>query len=371
MQGYFIPFGARSIVSIDKKIDMQIKELSRIATIEEVDVRITSKGIIRNALSVLPFVDLPWDYQDAYAKIINPDFIFMRRTGADRQFIKFLRHIKAKYPKCKILMEVVTYPYLKASLQSVAGCFFLPKEIYNTSLLKRYVDRVVTYTNDSEIWNIPTIQTMNGIIVDSIKPIHDRKNCNDNSVRLLVVAVLQKGHGYERCIKGLYEYYRSGLDRKIEIHIVGNGKELAHYKKLTMRYGLEGKVFFYGRQIGEELDEIYNNMDIGLGALGLYKQGIYQSSSLKIREYLAKGLPIISGCREDVFDNISDCPYFLQVPNDDSVIDMRDVLTFYDRIYSGNTKRQEVHKKIRELALKRIDMNITMQPILSYIMDRA
>lgn len=112
-------------------------------------------------------------------------------------------------------------------------------------------------------------------------------------------------------------------------------------------------------------------MDIGLGALGLYKQGIYQSSSLKIREYLAKGLPIISGCREDVFDNISDCPYFLQVPNDDSVIDMRDVLTFYDRIYSGNTKRQEVHKKIRELALKRIDMNITMQPILSYIMDRA
>ncbi len=370
MKSYYIPFGGRSIVSIDKKIDMQIKELSKVAVVEEVDVKICSKGIVRDALSVLPFVDVPWNYQGAYEKIIDPDFIFMRRTGADRQLIKFLKYIKTNYPRCKIIMEIATYPYLKESLQRIEGWMFLFKELYNIGKLKKYIDRVVTYSDDVEIFSVPTIRTMNGIKVDLVEQICDEKRKNDNTIRLLAVAVLQKGHGYEKCIKGLAEYYRKNCnsDRRIEFHIVGDGERLPFLKKMVVRYGLEEKIFFYGRKTGIELDRIYNNMDIALGSFATYRQGIAKSSALKIREYLAKGLPIISGCREDVFDNMIDCPYYLQIPSEDALINMETVLTFYDQVYNCGVTRQAVHKEIRAIAKKKVDISVTMQPIIDYIM---
>lgn len=367
MKGYFIPFGARKIVSIDKKIDMQIQQLSTAASIEEVDVDITSKNFFRNALSVLPYIELPWDYTAAYQKIQNPDFIFMRRTGADRSLIKFLKYIKTRYPQCKVVMEVATYPYIRESLQRIDGWVLLLKDLYNRRKLKKYVDRIVTYSDDLKIFDISTIRVMNGIDVKSIKPIYDDGNSEARIIRLLAVGVLQKSHGYERCIKGLAQYYFNNPSRVIEIHIVGEGTELNYYKNLVAQYHLENYVIFYGRKIGAELDQIYNNMDIALGPFGAYKRRIFKSSSLKIREYLAKGLPIISGCREDVFDDTPDYPFYLQMPNDNSLIDMRDILCFYDCIYCGNITRQTVHDKIREFAKIKVDMGITMKPIIEYL----
>lgn len=367
MKGYFIPFGAREIISIDKKIDMQIQQLSTIASMEEVDVDLTTKNLFRNALSALPFIDLPWNYADAYQKIQNPDFIFMRRTGPDRSLIKFLNYIKTRYPQCKVIMEVATYPYIRELLQRIDGWALLPKDLFNRRKLKKYVDRIVTYSDDLKIFDIPTIRVMNGIDVKSIKPICDNGNSETKIIRLLAVGVLQKSHGYERCIQGLAQYYFNKPGRTIEIHIVGDGTELNYYKNLVAKYHLERYVFFYGRKVGVELEQIYNNMDIALGSFGAYKRGITKSSSLKIREYLAKGLPIISGCREDVFDDMSDYPFYLQMPNDNSLVDMRDILCFYDSVYSGNITRQAVHDEIREFAKIKVDMEITMKPIIEYL----
>ena len=365
MKGYYIPFGARSIVSVNKKIDMQKEQLSKLGAVEEVDVKIAPKSIIRQALSVLPFVDLPWDYSEAYDKIKKPDYIYMRRAGADRKFIKFLKNMRSQYPKCKLICEIPTYPYIGEMLQSYRGWLFIVKELYNRRKLKKYVDRFVTYSADNNILGVPTIRTKNGIDVASIKPVTARKR-DGMQIDMIAVAVMRKCHGYERVIRGIQQYYNSGGTRNIILHLVGDGSEKQYYEKLVQKYNLSQHVIFYGRKIGKELDEVYEKADIALSMFGLYKGGIEKISSLKANEYLAKGLPVVSGCREGIFDG-KDVPFFLEVSNDDSVIDIDNIVWFYEMLYKDE-KNEELIKNIREFALQNADMKIVMKPILNYIM---
>lgn len=363
MKGYYIPFGARSIVSINKKIDMQKEQLSKLGAVEEVDVKIAPKSVIRQALSVLPFVDLPWDYSEAYDKIKNPDYIYMRRTGADRKFIKFLKDMRSQYPKCKLICEIPTYPYIGEMLRDYR-CLFICKELYNTRKLKRYVDRIVTYSKDNMIFHIKTIKMMNGIDVSAIKPVISRNKTND-TINLIAVAVMQESHGYERIIKGIERYYNTGGKRQIVFHMVGEGNEKTRYEKLVKQLGIEQNVIFYGKRVGEELDKIYEIADAAVCVFGFYKIKIQISSALKAREYLAKGLPIISGCKEDVFEN-KQFEYYYEFENDASIIDMQKVIDFCDKIYGKKTK-DEVVREIREFALQHVDMSVTMNPLLDYI----
>ena len=366
MKGYYIPFGARSIVSINKKIDMQKEQLSKLGAVEEVDVKIAPKSVIRQALSVFPFVDLPWDYSEAYDKIKNPDYIYMRRTGADRKFIKFLKNMRSQYPKCKLICEIPTYPYIGEMLQSYRGWLFIVKELYNRRKLKKYVDRFVTYSADDNILGVPTIRTKNGIDVASIKPVTARKR-DGMQIDMIAVAVMRKCHGYERVIKGIQQYYNSGGTRNIILHLVGDGSEKQYYEKLVQKYNLSQHVIFYGRKIGKELDEIYEKADIALSMFGLYKGGIEKISSLKANEYLAKGLPVVSGCREAVFEN-KQFEYYYEFENDASIIDMQKIIDFCDEIYGKKTK-EEVVREIRKFAFQQVDMGVTMNPLLDYIVD--
>ena len=117
-------------------------------------------------------------------------------------------------------------------------------------------------------------------------------------------------------------------------------------------------------QGGDDLDKIYNKVDIGICSLGCYKKGIYWSSELKSREYLSKGIPIVAGINIDILKVISK-EFYLQFPNDDSEINLEEIIDFYDKIYKND--RRNVAKAIRDMARKYIDIETTMQPICVYI----
>lgn len=183
-------------------------------------------------------------------------------------------------------------------------------------------------------------------------------------INLITVARFQKSHGYERVIKGLTKYdFKSG--NRIKVHFVGNGTELEHYKKLVKKYGLEESCVFYGEKYGEELEQIYSKADIGLGCFGFYKRKIYTSSALKTREYLMHGLPVVSGCREDIFAR-HHSKLFLEVPNDSSDVDISEIVSFYSALlseYSKDTIRNMAMDYCREYA----DMSKTLKPVIDYL----
>lgn len=190
---------------------------------------------------------------------------------------------------------------------------------------------------------------------------------NKQIIRLLAVATFQNYHGYERVIKGLAQYYDESAERKIELYLVGNGEEAIKYKKMVKQYDLEKSVQLCGRKTGSELDHIYDHMDMALGSFGMYKEKIYKSSSLKVREYLAKGMPVVCGSCDDAFERQKDYKYCLEFPNDNSVIDMKRVVDFYKSVYESDTEREQIHREIREYARRTVDLSVTMRPVIKYI----
>ncbi len=101
-------------------------------------------------------------------------------------------------------------------------------------------------------------------------------------------------------------------------------------------------------------------MDIAISSLGLYKLEINRISSLKLNEYLAKGLPVVAGCNTVALTG-KNSKYYLQFENNENAIDMFKIVDFYDAIYSGNKQGQEIVDDIRQLAYETVDIAVTMK----------
>lgn len=369
-KGYYIfPCGyqenAKDYVGVQKKIVMQCKEFSKYADIEYIPAyEIKPKSIIGKVRKRLLWHSANRNYEAILNQFKSPDFVYIRRNTADKKFIRFIRTIKEKFPKCKVIVEIYTYPYEKDEYKSLIGKLSLLKDRIYRKQYKGLVDRFVTYTDDDEIFGVKTIKTINGVDIDSFTSIIPRTP--DNEIHLLAIAMFQKHHGYERIITGLKNYYEAGGKRNVKLYLVGEGPETQLYKDLANEYRLDDKVKFFGKRIGEELDEIYNLSDIGLGTFGFYKIGLETASSLKTKECLSKGLPIVAGNKEN-FVGKEINRYYLEFSNDATPVDVNKIVEFYDTLYCAGTTQKEIADCIHDIAKNTVSMEVTLRPIVAFI----
>ena len=184
----------------------------------------------------------------------------------------------------KIVADIPTYPYddeLKDGIENRVVLFL--DKMYRDKM-HLFVDRVVIFSGETSIYHIPTIQTRNGIDYESVRIRKPREK--EDEIHLIAVAEVAKWHGYERMYRGLGEYYKGGGERKVIMHLVGDGPMLGEYKQIVEQYGIKEYCIFHGRKFGEKLDEIYDGCDIGIEGLAAFRKKIYVSSSLKSREYM-------------------------------------------------------------------------------------
>lgn len=369
-RGYYICYEtAMGLVGVQKKIDNQIKILNERLSCEKIEVPREKKNPVKSILWRMPLGSFGRQYESVFDKIQGkPDYFYIRFVPVDRRFLNFIKRLRESYPKAKILMEIPTYPYKKELTDDITMRPFYFKDLFYHGKLKKYIDRIVSMSDEQEIFGIPTIKIINGIIVDEVAPI---QSCSQNtdSVVLIAVAYMQKTQGYERILRGLGKYYAEEHERNVELMLVGDGPELIRYLSLCKKYQIEERVRVCGRKEGTELSEIYEMADIAVSTLGGYKVGIDVFSSIKTREYLAKGLPMIIGSPIDVFRD-KDMPYYLEFPNDDSVIDIEKIVQFCDTIYQNRT-RQEVVDEIRQYAYEMVDMKKVLKPIIEYIIQES
>lgn len=362
-KGYYIHFDAKRTPGVAKKIDMQIQEFSKHYDMKEVNITSEPVSAMRRVIRLLPFGAIDRSYEQALQIIEEPAFIYVRRATADRFYVNFLRTIKKRWSKCKIIIEIFTYPYDKDEFGRTWTWPYYFKETYQRKKLPGIVDRYVTYSPDTVIFGIPTIRTANGIYVDKIempKPKSERKN----ELNLIGVAFMQKHHGYERILEGMHLYYEGKPERKVICHFVGDGPEKPKYQNIVKKYNLEEYVYFYPTTVSRELDALYENADIALSALGVYKDGINRENSLKTREYMAKGFPMITGCKVDGIEE--NYPFLCQFSNDSTPIDIERIVKYFDELRQ-EYKQEEMKGQIRNYVKKIADMPIVMQPIIDYI----
>jgi glycosyltransferase involved in cell wall biosynthesis len=147
---------------------------------------------------------------------------------------------------------------------------------------------------------------------------------------------------------------------------VGDGPSLVEYRKLVKKYSLDDHVVFYGRLSGKELDAIFDQADIAVCSLGCHRINVFLGSFLKSREYLARGLPLISSTKIDIIPE--DYPYCLYVSEDDLPIDIKTIIRFQLEMMMKQELSVQV-KEIRKFAEINCDMSVVMRPVIEYILN--
>lgn len=299
-------------------------------------------------------------YVNAIRGYQNIDVVYIRSVPPiNASWLFLLQYLKKM--GAIIIYEFPTYPYLgeysgiKRFVVSFVDNLFKNK-------LKKYVDYVATYSNHEQIFGVKTIKIMNGINCSDIEPIRNIEY--HTCVRLCCVAQFAQWHGYDRLIEGLYEYYKNNPKKKIFIDFVGDGSVLSQYQEMVNKYGVIQYVVFHGVLTGAALSAVFNQADIAVCSLGCHRIGVFLGSFLKSREYIARGLPMISSTKIDILPD--DYPYIQYVPEDDTPIDMMTILGFYEKLYRKETRDIQI-KNIRRFAEEHCDMKVVMEPVIDAI----
>jgi len=287
------------------------------------------------------------------------DFLYIRYPFAIPSFLRFIRTTKKANPRTKIIIEVPTFPY-RQELRSPKQRVLLMLDDIGRARLKQYVDVVVTFFGQSELFGIPCISTANGIDVDRI-PLGP-KPVTDASISIIVVANLANWHGIDRILHGLSQYREGDGCARAALHIVGEGPAERELRALSHGLGLDDAVCFHGTRSGAELDALFATADVALGSLGMHRLGLHRSSSLKTREYCARGIPFVMASADSDFPEGTE--FVHHVPADESSIDVAAMVDFVNKL---RERRPDYMMDMRQYAENRLTWKAKLEPVVRYI----
>ena len=298
------------------------------------------------------------------AKVLSKrafDFAFLRYPWTTIQ----LRDLAGKYP-CQFVFEhngkdtEIDYSdmevgrdylwrqehrYRPAVLKNAAGHVGVTRDILDYMLSGSQVD--------------PRRQVVisNGIDPRTVAP--RRMPSESQSLRILFVASPAPWHGVDRLLKGL-ALYRG--DWPIEVILVGDYPTATH--ELARALGLERSVQFTGRLVGRELDAVFDRCQIAVGSLALHRLRMTEGSTLKVREYLMRGIPfVLAGPDVDLTaaDEISHL--VLQLPATDEPVDMNQVAQFAKIAMAD----REHGTKLRKFAEQHVTMEQKTRDLMQFL----
>lgn len=286
---------------------------------------------------------------------------YFRYASTDIFLLRTLRALK----KNGILsvIEIPTYPYVGEFKDSIKKRLIYFLDSMLRGFLRKYVSKIVIFVeNPKLIYGIDCIYTMNGIDCASISI---SRSTPSEAISLIAVASMLPHHGFDRLIEGMHQYYESGtIKTVVDFLVVGDGPELGKYQSLCDKYMLAEHISFLGQKSGAELDELFHKANIAVGSLGLHRIGLTEGSTLKNREYAVRGLPIVYSMY-DLF--LKDSQFALQLPSDDSPVDIRKIIDFWNIVQIT----EDLHKIIRNKAVLKCDMSITMEPVVKYLCEKT
>jgi glycosyltransferase involved in cell wall biosynthesis len=128
----------------------------------------------------------------------------------------------------------------------------------------------------------------NGIALDDLLDMGDRE---PHPPTLIYIGGLREAWGIDLVLKALPLIKREIPD--IRFIIVGSGEYMGELENLAMRLGLRETVTFCGEQPHDELSKYLRQADVGVATYKV-RRFVHYASPLKIREYMAAGLPVIT-----------------------------------------------------------------------------
>lgn len=267
------------------------------------------------------YVDLMAALPKAFAHV-RFDVVYMRYMPVFWNAPAVIRFVKEQ--GAKLIVEHPTYPVENGRTTSLIR---KPVFKYNEHVFARLEPMIDLYTLIGDpcgetLHGIPAMNIVNGVDVDRL-PLHSVRAEAD--IQLLALASMSHWQGYDRLIEALAAYQG---DADVTIHMVGGEGDgsLAEWKKLAQERGVADRVIFHGEMFGERLNALVAECDAGVGGLGLYRKKQFQSMTLKLREYMARGLPFVYAVDDPSVPE--DERFCLKLRNDDSPIEMAHIVRF-------------------------------------------
>lgn len=290
------------------------------------------KERISKATSGLPMyfhTKVYYDLHRAVSKVLDKirfDYVYWRAAPIWHSSLRISKKMREK--GIKVLYEIPTFVKAGEEPMSIPRKLFAAySKLWENKVMQNLDLVVMIFTGDANIDNyygVPVAVIDNGVDVASIpmrKPV-----CSKDGIHILALASMSYWHGYDRLIRAMKQYTGN---QKVTLHMVGgnDGGMLPEWKKLAEDLKVEDRVIFHGKLYGEKLSEIFDLCDVGTNALAQYRKNLSATSELKVREYTARGLPFLCSV-EDPALNHADTKFWLNVPNDDSVPDMQQIVDF-------------------------------------------
>lgn len=281
---------------------------------------------------------------------------YIRYNYSDKWFIEFIKELKEK--DVTTVLEFPSIPYDR----EISNNRVRVEDGYYREQLSDYIELCTTYSKCDSVFGIPCIPLNNGVDLEEY-PLHNIRK-PDGTIVLIAVATMNRWHGYERVIEGLAEYYANHGTENLIFRLVGEGTETDKYQQLVIKHKLQQHVVFLGHLEGEDLNRQYDGADIAVGTLAMYKFNVSSGSPIKLREYCARGLPLIYGYEDAGFTGQED--FVLKVSNDSQPLDMLKIIDFYNRSKQYGFYAESMREYIRE----KYTWDIILEQVMGYYMGQ-
>ena len=313
---------------------------------------------------------------DEYLRKHQFDILYMRLDRISFDMIRICKTARKNQVKT-IVVEIPNYPYLSDYIRNIQYARTLKARAVTAAKvavtvagdrlsglkLKQYADAVVLYGNQADSYfGVKAMNGDNGINIDNISPV---PHCGDTKkdIALLGVAGTLWWQGYDRVLQGMSDYKKNkpadGPALKFVL-VGGDSTEMPEFRSLVDRLGLTEDVTFCGFKKGKELSDIYRTVDVGVSTLGCYRRGLTACSSLKAREYCAAALPFLYAYDDAKIGR--DTPFAFRLPNNETPVDMDEVIGFVQRC----RRDPGIAQKEREFAEQNYDWKTIMKQVLDF-----
>jgi glycosyltransferase involved in cell wall biosynthesis len=227
----------------------------------------------------------------------------------------------------------------RVSARTAAAIIGVTEDIRQYELDVRQVDK-------------PSYVYPNGIFFPDFHPVPDHRSASVVNA-VFICETFAAWHGLDLLIDAANAYRPANQDEKLKIHLIGS---LTDTQVEQIRSTNKVNDFFvaHGSLQAKDYEPIMSICDIGIGSLALTRKGLQEAATLKVREYLAIGLPVFSGHKDVAIPD--DFEYYV---NEDCSIDK--ILIF--GLKSKSVSRQVV----RNLSRPYIDKAAILQSTMNWL----
>ncbi len=322
-------------VGIFNKITSKIRSLNAFSETKAINFSeefLEENREIENVVSRKPFLKNLDDTLDKYASAY--DFVVIRYPNASRELIRVLKknpkkiifeHNTLELNELRFNLQVLSFKDIGYLLKEGKGRLwneylkpYLLERMYGAKALSLAraglcISNTVASFEKNKYSKYKALVQGNGIDLSEISVLSNGMDATN--LRLLFISgSANKWHGVDRVLKGMLTYHGP---KEIVLHLVGR---LHHtVLELIKKIPSPHKVIIYGVVDRNEIVRIAEKCNLGIGSLALHRLGLVEGSTLKVREYMAMGLPFVLG-----YDDI-DIPkiykYALNINANDEPVD--------------------------------------------------